>query len=47
MSEISIRAASKADLPRLTEICNHYVIHTPITFDVEPYTVERRAAWFE
>jgi phosphinothricin acetyltransferase len=44
---VYIRPARRADLPRLTEIYNHYVIHTPVTFDVEPYTVERRAAWFE
>ena len=44
---VRIRPANRADLPRLTEIYNHYVIHTPVTFDVEPYTVERRAAWFE
>ncbi|HEX9255771.1 MAG TPA: GNAT family N-acetyltransferase, partial [Candidatus Angelobacter sp.] len=44
---IHIRPANRVDLPRLTEIYNHYVIHTPVTFDLEPYTVERRAAWFE
>ena len=44
---VSIRPASHADLPRLTEIYNHYVVHTPVTFDLEPYTVERRVAWFE
>ena len=44
---VRIRPADRADLPRLTEIYNHYVIHTPVTFDLEPYTVERRAAWFE
>ena len=47
MSQICIRPANRSDLPCLTEIYNHYVIHTPVTFDVEPYTVERRAAWFE
>ena len=47
MSDIRIRAASRIDLPRLTEIYNHYVVHTPVTFDVEPYSVERRAAWFD
>src|ERR1700674_5246848 len=47
MSALHIRAATKIDLPRLTEIYNHYVIHTPVTFDIEPYTIERRAAWFE
>jgi phosphinothricin acetyltransferase len=47
MTEIQVRAASKADIPRLTEIYNHYVLNTPVTFDLEPYTVERRATWFE
>lgn len=47
MSALHIRPTTKVDLPRLTEIYNHYVIHTPVTFDIEPYTVERRAAWFE
>src|SRR5215471_399450 len=43
---LRIRPAVRDDLPRLTEIYNYYVIHTPVTFDVEPYTVERREAWF-
>lgn len=47
MCALHIRVAAQNDLPRLTEIYNHYVIHTPVTFDIEPYTVERRAAWFE
>src|SRR5437870_5915482 len=47
MSEILIRPASRSDLPRLTEIYNYFVMNTPVTFDVEPTTVERRAAWFE
>ena len=47
MSEIVIRPATRADLPRLTEIYNYYVLKTPVTFDVEPYTVEKRVAWFE
>lgn len=46
IAEILIRAANSNDLPRLTEIYNHYVITSPITFDIEPYTVERRATWF-
>jgi phosphinothricin acetyltransferase len=46
MPAISIRPATGRDLPRLTEIYNYYVINTPVTFDIEPYTVERRAAWF-
>src|SRR5579862_6209130 len=46
MSDISIRPALRGDLPRLTEIYNYYVINTPVTFDIEPYTVERREGWF-
>ena len=46
MDEIRIRAAERGDLPRLTEIYNYYVENTPITFDIEPYTVERRESWF-
>ena len=47
MRAFHIRAATKSDLPRLTEIYNHYVINTAVTFDIEPYTVERRMAWFD
>jgi phosphinothricin acetyltransferase len=44
---VTIRAAALGDLPRLTEIYNHYIEHTAITFDVAPYTVERRRdEWF-
>ena len=46
MSEIRIRAVVRDDLPRLTEIYNYYIVNTPVTFDVEPYTVERREPWF-
>jgi phosphinothricin acetyltransferase len=42
-----IRAARASDLPELTEIYNHYVVHTPATFDLERYTVEGRRPWFE
>ena len=44
--DLRIRPAVSGDLPRLTEIYNYYVVHTPVTFDVEPYTVERRGPWF-
>ena len=46
MTEVSIRPASRTDIPRLTEIYNHYVVHTPVTFDLEPYPVGRRLEWF-
>ena len=41
-----IRAAALSDLPALTRIYNHYVQTTSITFDVTPFSVEERAAWF-
>src|SRR3984893_8878183 len=47
MGALHIRAGTKNDVPRLTEIYNHYVINTAVRFDMEPYTIERRAAWFE
>ncbi len=40
-----IRPAREADLPGITEIYNHYVVETAITFDLEPYTVEARRDW--
>lgn len=46
MSDILIRQANRADLPRLTEIYNHYIINTPVTFDIEPFGVEQRESWF-
>src|ERR1017187_4768893 len=46
MSETRIRTAERRDLARITEIYNYYVLNTPVTFDVEAYTVEGREAWF-
>lgn len=42
---IDVRYAREGDLPRLTEIYNHYVISTAITFDLHPYTPEERRPW--
>ena len=48
MSEARIRRASIADLPRLTAIYNGYVRETPITFDIEEWSIERRRTeWFD
>ena len=47
MSELRLRPANDDDLPRLTEIYNHYIVNTTTTFDIEPFTVERRRReWF-
>lgn len=42
---VTVRAAQAADLPALTDIYNHYLDTTAITFDLEPYTVETRGEW--
>ena len=47
MTSLRIRLALRADLPCLTEIYNHYVVNTAITFDIEPFTVEQRVSWFD
>jgi phosphinothricin acetyltransferase len=47
MDGIVIRPAVRDDLPRLTEIYNHFVVNTSVTFDLNPWPVERRASWFE
>jgi len=43
----TIRDGVLTDLPALTDILNHYIVQTPINFDVEPYTIEARRQWFE
>lgn len=43
---MGIRAARAEDVPRLAEIYNHAVMHSPATFDLEPKTVEERKVWF-
>ena len=45
MNETQVRPARPGDLPRLTEIYNHYIVHTPITFDIDPVTVDDRRPW--
>ena len=47
MTDARIRPATIDDLPRIVEIYNHYVINTPITFDLEPVTVDQRRPWFD
>jgi len=41
-----IRPALLADLPRVTEIYNHYVQNSHVTFDVQVFTPEQRVGWF-
>jgi phosphinothricin acetyltransferase len=43
--EVQVRPGREADLEALTELYNHYVRETPITFDLEPFTPEQRRPW--
>lgn len=47
MDGIVIRRAEQGDLQALTDIYNHYVRETPITFDIEPRTLEQRQQWLD
>jgi phosphinothricin acetyltransferase len=47
MTDVVIRHAEQSDLPALLAIYNHYVVHTPVTFDVEPRTLAQRQAWLD
>jgi phosphinothricin acetyltransferase len=41
-----IRSAVLEDLPQLTELHNHYVKNTHITFDTQPFTADQRLGWY-
>jgi phosphinothricin acetyltransferase len=43
--DAAVRPGAESDLPALLSIYNHYVVHTPITFDDEPLTLEQRREW--
>lgn len=42
-----VRHATQNDLATLTDIYNHYVINTSITFDLQPFTPDERRPWLE
>ena len=46
ISDVLIRPATAGDLPALTAIYNHYIVNTPITFDLQPFSVDDRRDWF-
>ncbi len=43
----AVRAAVAADAGAINRIYNHYVRNTVITFDLEAWDTQRRAAWLE
>ncbi|MFJ9374461.1 GNAT family N-acetyltransferase [Streptomyces sp. NPDC101455] len=44
-TEVQVRPGAESDLDALTDIYNHYVRETPITFDTVPFTPEERRPW--
>ena len=47
MADYAVRAATLDDLEALTDIYNHYVVNTAITFDLRTFAAPERRAWFE
>ncbi|MFE9445658.1 GNAT family N-acetyltransferase [Streptomyces sp. NPDC006602] len=43
--EVQVRPGVESDLSALTDIYNHYVRETPITFDTAAFTPEERRPW--
>jgi phosphinothricin acetyltransferase len=44
-TEVQVRPGVEGDLEALTDIYNHYVRETPITFDIAAFTPEERRPW--
>lgn len=44
-SSLVIRHGLPDDLLAITTLYNHYIENMPITFDIDPYTVEQREPW--
>ncbi|MER5429153.1 N-acetyltransferase family protein [Streptomyces sp. NPDC002588] len=44
-SEVQVRPGIEADLEALTDLYNHYVRETSITFDTAVFTSEERRSW--
>ncbi|MCQ4212178.1 GNAT family N-acetyltransferase [Streptomyces longispororuber] len=44
-TEVQVRAGVASDLEALTDLYNHYVRETPITFDTAAFTPEERRPW--
>ena len=44
-TEVQVRPGIESDLDALTDIYNHYVRETPITFDTAVFTAQERRPW--
>jgi phosphinothricin acetyltransferase len=46
MDDVLVRHCGPGDYDAVVRIYNHYIEHSPATFDVVPYSVGARAPWF-
>ena len=45
-SALTVRTLDAGDHARVLDIYNHYVEHSPATFDVHPFNMAQRIPWF-
>ena len=45
MDGVVVRPGESGDLPRLTDLYNHYVETSPATFDLKPASLDARRQW--
>ena len=43
---LTVRDATAADLPAINDIYNAYIVDRHTSFDLEPWTIDERTAWF-
>jgi phosphinothricin acetyltransferase len=46
-TEVQVRPGVEADLVALTDLYNHFIRETAITFDTQPFTPEQRRPWLD
>ena len=46
MNDMLVRPGLLGDLDAINSIYNHYVCHTHVTFDIEPWSMTKRLDWF-
>ncbi|OEV05176.1 GNAT family N-acetyltransferase [Streptomyces oceani] len=44
-AEVQVSDGTEGDLEELTDLYNHYVRVSPVTFDIEPFTPAERRPW--
>jgi len=46
MRDIELRMATEADVSQMNAIYNTYIVDSHVSFDTEPWPVEKRLGWF-